>query len=141
MSFDITTIEQDLASEDAGTIIDLLDQNDEPAFQDDGKSPVTITAAGLNSKRYAKAEAWQTEQYQKAGLRGKKLSPAEQLAIRCGVLARVTLGWSGLSSTGSPLGFSTDNATDVYIRLAFVRKQVEAAVGDRTRFFDKPSST
>lgn len=137
MSFDISAKEAALAIEDDGLTINILDENGEPAIEDD--KPVTWTVCGMNSRQYRKAELWQRRQYQSFG--GRKISPEEQMQMQSEFVARCSKGYSdNFTDNGAPLPFSVENATKILSRLAFVQKQVEQAIGDRARFLAQTST-
>jgi hypothetical protein len=140
-----------LASEDEGVAVPVLDKNDEPAMfggttvesdgetVTDGAQPVTIRVVGMNSKGYAKAEAWQRKQF--VALGGRKATDQEEREIFAGFLARCCRGWVGFfDANDQPLPFSTENATDLFLKLPFVRRQVQSAVGN-ARLFGQPTAS
>lgn len=53
-------------------------------------------------------------------------------------LANATLGWEGIELDGKVLPFTIANAKSLYMRLPWLREQVDNFVGDRGNFL-KPS--
>lgn len=149
--FDIAAKKQELSVEDDGVTIDLLDVNDEPALyggtevpQEDGSvvieggMPVTWKVCGINSEKYAEAEAWQEKVYR--SLRGREMSKKEKREHRAAFIARCSLGYSGFSQNDQPFPFTTENATTILVNLPYIRRQVEVAMGDHAGFTKKPLS-
>lgn len=136
MAFDIAANEQEIAVEDTGVTINILDAAGEPALQEDG-SPVTWTVCGINSKQYRKAGHWQRKVFQALG--GRKQTGEEATAMECEFVARCSLGFAGFTNKGAPVSFSTETATDILNRLPFIMRQVQQAMGDHAGFI-KPAS-
>jgi hypothetical protein len=139
------------ANEDEAAAVNILDRNDEPAMfggtevERDGENviegaqPVQIGVIGINSKAYAKAEAWQRKQFQLLG--GRKPNDQEEREIFAGFLARCCRWWKGFfDANDQPIPFSTENATDLFLKLPFVRRQVQGAVGNARLFGQKTAS-
>lgn len=137
MAFDIAVQKQEHAVEDEGLTFPVLDVNDDPAFDDDGTTPVTWTVCGLNSETYAKAEAWQAKELR--ALRGREPTAQEKRKMYAGFLARCSRGFSGFTQNGQRISFSTDIATEAIMALPHLRRQIEARIGDRQGFIKKPS--
>lgn len=135
--FDIDVKAKALEVEDEGLVVEILDETGDPAFDAEG-NPVTVKVAGEYSTKYRKAEEWQRKTLMR--LRGKEQTGAESLAMQAELVARCVLGWSGFSQNGVLLPFTTANATMVFTKLPFVRKQVESAMGDHASFFKKGSA-
>ncbi|WP_141328307.1 hypothetical protein [Myxococcus sp. AB025B] len=58
------------------------------------------------------------------------------------MLVRRTLGWQGLVENGKPVPFSADAALHLYTEHPWLRRQVDDAQADRSRFFEaSPSSS
>lgn len=143
-------VDQEVAAnepEDEGTLVEILDRKDEPALfggtsvERDGQTiiegaqPVTIRVVGMNSKGHSKAEAWQRKQNTAVAW---KPNDQQNIEIWCGYLARCCRGWAGFfDADDQPIPFSTENATDVLIKLPFVRRQVQVALGNARQFGQK----
>jgi hypothetical protein len=147
----VAQVKAELTAEDEGAIVEILDQNDEPAMfggttvEKDGETviegaqPVTVRVIGMNSKGYAKAEAWQNQQIQ--ARRGRNATEKQQREEFAGFLARCMRGWAGFfNEDGSELPFTTENATEVLLALPFVRRQVASAVGNGRLFHSKAAT-
>ncbi|NTX58151.1 hypothetical protein [Myxococcus sp. CA039A] len=52
------------------------------------------------------------------------------------LLAARTVGWRGVSEKGRSVDYSPDSARRLYVSYPWLRRQVEAAFGERTRFFE-----
>ncbi|NTX07059.1 hypothetical protein [Myxococcus sp. CA040A] len=57
------------------------------------------------------------------------------------MLVRRTLGWSGFVEGGKPVPFSADAALRLYTEHPWLRRQVDDALGDRSRFFEASASS
>jgi hypothetical protein len=138
MAFDVEAKAELLKVEDDGIVVEILDEMGDPALDADS-NPVTVTVAGEYSNKYRKAEEWQRKTLMR--LRGKDQTGAESIAMQSELVARCCLGWSGFSNKGTPLPFSTENATLAFSKLPFVRKRVESAMSDHAAFFAKGSTS
>lgn len=56
----------------------------------------------------------------------------DELAVE--TLARMTVGWEGLSAGGAPMPFSLPAARDLYRRFPAIREQVNVFIADRANF-------
>jgi hypothetical protein len=141
----------ELNAEEDGVDVPILDANDEPAMfggtdverdgetVTEGAEPVTVRVCGMNSKTYAKAEAWQRKQF--AALGGRNATDKESTEIWCGFLARLCKGWKGFfDDAGEPIRFTTENATDVFLKLPFVRRRIASAAGNGRLYRQKTAS-
>ncbi len=137
MAFDIDVEAKEIAAEDEGVVVNIVDAKGEPAIQADG-SPVTWTVCGLNSQQYRKAEAWQRKQFR--AIRGREQTQAEYEAMQAEFIARCSLSNTGFVASGQALPFSTENATLILVRLPHVRRQIEAAIADHEGFTKRPST-
>lgn len=106
---------------------------------DASETPITIRIAGADSARFRKVERANRDRRLKAGFR-RTPTAAELDAEGLDLLASCTLGWAGIVLDGQPLEFTQANVKILYKRLLWVRKQVDAAMGDRSLFF-QPSPT
>lgn len=133
---DVGQEEKEVALENEGQIVPILDINDEPALQPNG-SPVTWTVCGVNSDKYRDAEAWQRKAYRK--LAGREMTKKEHAEHQAEFIARCSLANAGFTLNGEPLPFTTENATIVLTRLPHVRRRIEAAMGDHAGFTKRTS--
>lgn len=136
MAFDIAQREEALTIEDTGLALPILDEENEPALDDQG-NPVTITICGMNSQAYKKAENWQRKQLRALGM--MQQTPEQADLMQSEFVARCCKGWSGFTDRGESQSFSTENAKNMFQRLPFVQRQVEAAMGNHSRFLPKTS--
>lgn len=105
-----------------------------PLTQDDtAETPITIRLAGQDSARFRKAERANRDKRLRGGFR-RTPTAAELDAEGLELLTNCTLGWSGIVLDGAPLEFTTANVRMLYKRLAWVREQVDAFVGERAYF-------
>lgn len=58
----------------------------------------------------------------------------KQLEVIAGMLARITLGWRGLTSKRKKLGFNHEAATNLYLNSPAIAKQVDKFVSNRKNF-------
>lgn len=116
-------------------VVELLDAADEPMFQDDGKTPVTITVFGPGSKKFADATAYKNNRMMD---RLRKKGKADQtgtqmLSEKAEFLAMVTADSAGLeydNLTGEELY----KAVYADPSIGFVADQVEKYLGEWANF-------
>ena len=114
----------------AGAVLELRDPNGAPMLN--GDEPVTITLLGADSDTYVRASQALTDRALRN--RGKQnVTAASLLADQINLLAKVTVGWSGLEKDGETYPFNEDNARALY-RLPYIREQAEAFIADRGNF-------
>lgn len=141
----------DFSAEDAGTVVELLDESDEPAMfggtvveRDgeqvrEGAEPISVTVCGMNSKQHARAEAWLTAQSRGRG--GKNPTDKQQREEWAGFLARCCRAWNGFfDDDGQPMPFTVENMTNAILQWPFVRRQVQSALGNAARFHQKTAT-
>tara|TARA_R100000541_G_scaffold30953_4_gene39907 strand:- start:7298 stop:7681 length:384 start_codon:yes stop_codon:yes gene_type:complete len=117
-----------------------LAQLDSRAFAEEGvevdilhretgeKTGIKIRVQGADSMAYKNAML-------DSARNAKKDQTAEDACmIGAKIVAKITLGWSGLAADGEEIEFSYDNAVDMYYRFDWVANQVLAAVNDSSRF-------
>jgi len=51
------------------------------------------------------------------------------------LLAKCTVGWSGITEGSKELPFTFANAVYIYAKYNWIREQIDAAIGDRSNFF------
>jgi hypothetical protein len=98
---------------------------------------IHIGLLGKDSDKFRQVQAQQgrkrTQKLQKTGFRiGIGADEIEQDAIE--LLASVTTGWRNMVMGGKEVPFSYENAVVIYTKYPWIREQVDAAVGDRSRF-------
>jgi hypothetical protein len=129
------------AAED-GAVLELKDPAGEPILKDDG-SPVTITLAGTESKKWKKARNAVGDRYLK-NANPRNSSPVrtmdEALSDQAFQLASVTLAWDGVIVDGQELPCTHDNAKKIYLQYDWVREQVDLFVGERRNFWKASSA-
>lgn len=151
MTFDIAVQAKEIALEDEGKVVHILDANGDPAFyggteveQSDGSKvienaqPVTWTICGINSKQWRKAEAWQRKAMRV--FHGREQTDAEHQEHQAEFVARCSLGNAGFGENGQPLPFTTANATKILVTLPYIRRQLEGVMGNHAGFTKRPSA-
>lgn len=119
----------DLANQ--GVPMHLNGPNGAPLFQEDDKTPITITLLGDDADVLVKLDRATTN----AHLRGPGTVTAEMAeAKHLTRLARATVGWSGIKVDGKDLEFSEDAARSLYKRFRWIRSQAATFIGDRANF-------
>lgn len=111
--------------------------------------PVSIEIYGAESDQFRKliAKRIRAEQVKNKGKRKRDDEPVtdESLAkVRkegLQTLAECTVSWSGFYRDGKELKCTVENAVALYQAAPFIRKQVDAAMGDESAFFEKQPSS
>jgi len=111
--------------------------------------PVTIEVYGAESDAFRKmiAKRIRTEQARNKGKRKRDDEPVtDELMARnrkeaMQTLAECTVAWSGFYKDGKQLECNAENAVALYEAAPFIRKQVDAAMGDESAFFEKQPSS
>jgi hypothetical protein len=123
------------AAAEQGAVLELKDPAGDTALKADG-TPVTITLAGTESKRWRKARNTIGDKFLKASRPGGKATTMEEaIADQAFQLAAVTLAWDGIELDGQSIECNPANAKRVYIESDLIREQVDAFVGDRRNFW------
>lgn len=127
---------------DAGVKMELRHPaTDEVLMQADGKTPVTITLLGQDSKAYKQAErkasdrrmARQAERGGRVPLTSAGLD--EDNLVR---LVATTTGWSGIRWGGQDQEFTKDAAREMYTKWPWARDQAESFQEKRANFLKTP---
>lgn len=134
---DLTNSNFDLtASADVPQKLTLLDpRTGEDILSKDG-TPVTITILGRDSTIAKKEGKRRSQEMINKSLRssGKKLSVDEAQEGAISLLAKLTIGWEGLTDNGVSYDFSYDNAVALYSKFVWIREQVDEFITDRQNF-------
>ena len=99
---------------------------------------ITIHVLGKDSDEFQKVSRAQSKKrmakLSKGGFRGTPI-PLEELE-RDGIelLAACTKAWTGVQVDGKVLECTQENVIAVYERFAWIREQVDVAIGDRANF-------
>lgn len=94
---------------------------------------VFITLAGADSAVHRKATAAIANRRAKGGFRRNiNLDDLQTESIE--VLARCTLGWSGVVLDGKDVPLSKEAAVALYTRFPWLREQVESFISDRANY-------
>jgi fumarylacetoacetate (FAA) hydrolase family protein len=97
---------------------------------------VVLTLAGRDSAEVKAVLASITARHiaaQRKGVKAAKQEDIEADAIR--LLAAAVLGWEGLTENGEPLPCTPENVTTLLTDYAWVRRQVDEAIGNDALFF------
>lgn len=115
------------AKADEGAELEVLDPaNGKPVG-------VFITLAGADSSVHRKATAAIANRRAKGGFRRNiNLDDLQTESIE--VLARCTLGWSGVVLDGKDVPLSKEAAVALYTRFPWLREQVETFISDRANY-------
>lgn len=142
--FDFNAIDQVAEAEDQGTVVHVHDQVDRPMYYtaaDGSEKPVTITVAGVHSRRHRKAE----EAIRRRKLKPNKLTNEVFYEDHIEKVVACTIGWEGFySGSGEsrvPVELTRQNAGRLYKSATWVLDQVVEAMNDHQRFFSTSSPT
>ena len=101
---------------------------------------ISITLASQDSEEIQAAIlADANKRIKTAATAGRMVATAEERqASGLELLVKATLAWEGVEMKGAPLDCTQDNVRTLYADPAFawLRKQVDAAFGDSSRFFE-----
>lgn len=130
-NFDLT------ASADVPQKLTLLDpRTGEDVLSKDG-TPVTLTLLGRDSTVAKKEGKRRSQEMINKSLRGgggKKLSVDEAQEGAISLLAKLTVGWEGISDGGQPFVHTYENAVSLYTKFVWIREQVDEFISDRQNF-------
>lgn len=98
----------------------------------DGKTPVTITLAGMHTDLFQAEITRQQAEEKGREKRNQTKTPLQERIDTAKLYASVTREWSGISKDGKPLDFNFDNAIEIYKpeHMAWLRKQVGDGLKD-----------
>ncbi len=103
------------------------------------KSGITLSLLGADSRAYRTVRE---ELNQRNRAQGKSiLSTEESHENTAEVLARCTLGWTGLEAAGKEVPFSQEKAKEIYLNYPEIADQVAAFIFTRTNFFQTASAS
>jgi hypothetical protein len=111
--------------------------------------PVTIEIFGAESDQFRKmiAKRIRAEQIKNKGKRKREDEPVTDESLAKArkeglqTLAECTVAWTGFYRNGDELACTVENAIALYEAAPFIRKQVDAAMGDESAFFEKQPSS
>lgn len=95
-----------------------------------------ITVRGMDSDDFQRLKADRARDMAARRESGNyaELTQEERDELAVDTLARMTVGWTGLSHGGQPLVFSVAAARDLYRRFPAIREQVNVFIADRANF-------
>lgn len=96
----------------------------------DGKTPVTITLAGMHTDAFQLEITRQQQEDKQRDKRGQTKSPLQERIDTAKLYASVTKEWTGISKDGKPVECNLDNAIEIYKpeSMAWLRKQISDAL-------------
>lgn len=100
------------------------------------ETDIMITLAGIDSDIYQAIDREAARKRFKLLSRRQelKLTPEEIEEERLDMLAKCTLGWSGLQENGQDMPYSYANARRIYQNYPVIRRQVDQFIGDQSNF-------
>lgn len=122
---------------DGEATMEVKDTLGDICLQDDGKTPISITFAGIDSPEWIRAVARNADERNDQIRRSASPAPRKFAAIddeAIGLLASVTKSWAGIMLDGKALDCSFDNAKKVYTAVPIVREQANGFIGNRANF-------
>jgi len=129
---DLATLDTS-ATADKGAVMTLLHPVSRQPLRDGEGREVTLILAGQDSEAFRKAQRAATNK--RLSAKGRTKLTAEELeAEAIELLARCTLGWTGIAFDGRPLDHSAANAVRLYERLPWVREQADEFIADRANY-------
>lgn len=99
---------------------------------DDDKEPVTIELYGADSDVFRKTIRALGNKALSKNQKKRTIEELEESTVK--LLARVTVGWSGLKEDGEELEFSIANAERLYTDYPWIKEQVDEFVQERSNF-------
>lgn len=125
-----------VAHAEQGATIEVEGPNGVVARNDNGTAKMTIRVLGTDSAAYRRAQ--NTNLNKRLAKRNVKLTADELEAETIGMLAEVTVGWSGFNGAdGVPVACNRANATALYSKYPFIREQVDRFINERANFLPK----
>lgn len=92
---------------------------------------IVITIKGIDSKAFRQARL----NVRRKALEGMRDgSDADADAVASEILAKITIGWTGLTSKGEPVPFSEKTALELYKNAPPIREQIDEFISNRINF-------
>lgn len=135
----LSEVKAEVAKDEEGVAIPIKQKNGEPYLAADGKTPVTITVLGSESKAVRRAEARQTRR----AVRGQHQDIDEDtiLANRAERCAAAVVAWHGFEDDhGKAIPCTPDNVKTFLTAAPHILDQVQRAVDGGVRFFTNASA-
>jgi hypothetical protein len=124
-----------LGTEDATFKVEIDRPDGTPLISPKG-TRTTITIKGPDSADYRAASRTALNKRLANQRRKPTSEQLEQDALD--VLSAVTVAWEGLESNGTEVPCNRKNARALYEKFAFIKEQVDDAVGNRVNFMKAP---
>jgi len=159
MNMDIADQESLAEREDAGLAVEIDDVKGQPALQEDGVTPITISVVGSLSKRYRRVVALARGRNQRkaiASLRDKaptrgsavdqdaedEATGQQLLDEQTEAVAACCAGWSaGFTDKGVDYPFTKANAVRLLKAYPHIQAKLEKEMENHARFFDASSTS
>lgn len=127
--FDLSATAGVEQAHEAGVTVHLEDEKGKPLYVDGDESrPVTVTVAGVYSRRFRRAE----EEANRKIARSRGKVTGRQSVIE--KAAACTLSWDGIFDHGKPVDCTPENAERLYKAAPWVLDQVVGAQHDSEGF-------
>ena len=142
---DISTV----SVKDTTVIDDFYDPSGDLIVDEVTGEPVWIEIYGAESDKFRKmlANRIRQEQIRNKGKRKRDDEPVTDESLAKArkeglqTLAECTVAWGGFYNKGEPLECNVENAAALYQAAPFIRKRVDAVMGDESAFFEKQSAS
>ena len=135
---DLATMDTKSMAEE-GALMEVTDPRTGDPLKDSDGNKVTITLAGMDSKRYQDGQyKIQNKRINQSIRKGRMQATidAEDLAKEnLELLVDCTLSWSGFTWRGEVLPCTAENARMLYTQLGWLREQADSFIADRQNFF------
>jgi hypothetical protein len=122
---DLNTVAKEIAADDAGQVVKLVDRTDE-AYLDSAGQPCTMTVLGAYAKAVRAAQDANLRRMLKR--RSTKASPEDILDSRLAVAVAAVVAWSGIEAEGKPVPFTPANVRALLVAAPWLLDQVEEAM-------------
>ena len=147
LGFDIDQSEQVAKLEEIGIPMPVDDIFGKPAFQADGKTPITINLVGSLSKRYRKVQAIQRGKVLRSVTKNAAESETDEelgersLNEQTEAVAACITGWSqGFTTKGRDFPYSESNAVRLLKANPHIQRKAEKWMDEHARFFAQSST-
>jgi hypothetical protein len=106
-----------------------------PMALSDG-TPVTVKLAGADSARFRKVQRGATDRRLKMAANNRRavLNSADIESDGLDSLVACTLSWTGIVLDGKPVECNPANVKMVYLKMPWLKEQVDEFIGDRANF-------
>lgn len=109
-------------------------------FMSDGK-PWKITLLGEDSVPYRNAKHTMKRRVYESHAAGNPIIGRSLDALLAEVAGECTVGWSGISMSGSAVDFTKEKAAEIYLKFPWLLDQVMNFIENRVNFLPEPSAS